>query len=137
MRRLYHYHHEKINYLLIGGWNTLLGYLIFVALYYLFRQIIHYLILLIISNILSITNAYISYKIFVFKTRRNYLREYLRFYVVYGGAFALNFILLPVCVELFHIQPVIAQGVLMFLTVIFSYFGHKNYSFKKKLERKE
>lgn len=130
MRRLYQRHKEKIDYLLVGGWNTIFGYLTFLALYYMLAARVHYLILLVISNVLSITNAYIGYKIFVFKTRGNYLREYLRFYVVYGIALVLNLILLPVCVELFRLSPPLAQGGLIFINVIFSYLGHKNFSFR-------
>src|SRR3989338_5358541 len=128
MKKLYRQHQEKINYLLVGGWNTVFGYLAFAALYFLFRQNLHYMVLFIISNILSITNAYIGYKVFVFKTKGNYLKEYMRFYVVYGAAMALNFVLLPLAVELLRISPVIAQGGLVFVNVIFSYAGHQRYS---------
>ncbi len=132
MKRFYKEHHEKINYLLVGGWNTVFGYLAFVALYYLFSHRIHYLIILVISNILSITNAYLGYKSFVFKTSGNYLQEYIRFYIVYGTALAINIIVLPVLVEIFRISPVVGQAAFMFLNVIFSYIGHKNFSFKRK-----
>jgi putative flippase GtrA len=115
---------------LVGGWNTVFGYLVFLVLFLLFNRSIHYLLLLAASNILSITNAYIGYKIFVFKTKGNYLVEYLRFYLVYGAALLLNFILLLICVEFLHLSPPIAQGGLMFINVFFSYFGHKNYSFQ-------
>jgi len=110
IRHLYHKHKEKINYLLVGGWNTVFGYFTFVLLYFLFSQRIHYLFLLVISSILSITNAYIGYKTFVFKTKGNYVREYLRFYLVYGGVMLINFIALPIIVEFTHFSPPIAQG---------------------------
>ncbi len=129
IKHLYHKHREKINYLLVGGWNTIFGYFTFVLLYFLFSQRIHYLFLLVISNILSITNAYIGYKIFVFKTKGNYVREYLRFYLVYGGVMLLNFIALPIIVELSPLAPPIAQGGFICVTVVFSYFGHKHFSF--------
>lgn len=130
MRKITGQHREMINYLLVGGWNTVFGYLAFLALYYLLSARMHYMILLVISGILSITNAYVGYKVFVFRTKGNYLKEYLRFYIVYGGAMALNFVLLPVAVEIFRLSPPIAQGGLTFINVIFSYFGHKNFSFK-------
>jgi putative flippase GtrA len=129
MRKLYRQHREKINYLLVGGWNTVFGYFVFAGLYFLLHQDLHYMVLFIISNIISITNAYIGYKVFVFKTKGNYLKEYLRFYVVYGAAMALNLVLLPLAVELFRLSPVIAQGGLVFVNVLFSYVGHKRYSF--------
>ena len=129
IKHLYHKHQEKINYLLVGAYNTIFGYFVFLLLYYLFGARVHYLIIFLFSNVAAITNAYIVYKGFVFKTKGNYLREYLMFYVVYGGVMALNFILLPVLVELFQIIPPVAQGLLVSLSVIFSYVGHKHYSF--------
>lgn len=134
MKRIYQKHQEKINYLLVGGWNTVFGYLTFVALYYLFHAVIHYIFLLIISNVLSITNAYAGYKIFVFKTEGNYLREYMRFYLVYGFTIALNLALLPLVVEILHVNPVIGQAFVMVFNVIVSYFGHKYFSFGVSVE---
>jgi putative flippase GtrA len=130
MKKLIDKHRQQINYLIAGAWNTLFGYLIFAVLYTLFSSRIHYMILLIISNIFSITNAYISYKFFVFRTKGNYLKEYMRFYVVYGTSIVLSLVLMPAFVELLHINPLIAQAVIIVVTVIFSYTGHKNYSFK-------
>ncbi|KKR38755.1 MAG: GtrA family protein [Parcubacteria group bacterium GW2011_GWF2_40_10] len=132
MKKILINHKEKIAYLLVGVWNTIFGYGSFVLLYYLFSLYVHYLFLLVISNILSITNAYVGYKFFVFKTKGDYLKEYIRFYLVYGVAFILNLVLLPVIVEFFKISPVIAQIFVIGLVIITSYFGHKHYSFGGK-----
>ncbi len=124
-------HSEKIRFLIAGAWNTVFGYFSFVILYYLFSPATHYMILLVISNILSITNAYLSYKFFVFKTKGNFMKEYSRFYVVYGAAFIANLMLLPVFVELLRIHPLMSQALIIILTVIISYFGHKHFSFRE------
>src|SRR3989339_210863 len=129
MKRLYKKHQQKINYLLVGVWNTIFGYGVFLALYFVSKPYVHYLVPWLVSNILAITNAYVGYKIFVFKTRGNYLQEYLRVYVVYGGSMALNLIYLPLCVEFLRISPPLDQAGWIFVSVIFSYLGHKNYSF--------
>ncbi|MFH1387624.1 MAG: GtrA family protein [bacterium] len=136
MKALYRQHKDKINYLLVGAWNTLFGYCVFLLLYFLFAAKIHYLFLLVFSNILAITNAYIGYKIFVFRTKGNYLKEYLRFYVVYGAAMILNMIILPFVVELFKLSPPIAQTGLMLINIIFSYLGHKYFSFEQSAIKK-
>jgi putative flippase GtrA len=124
-------HREKINYLVAGTWNAAFGYSSFVILYFLFSARVHYMFLWVISNVLSITNAYISYKFFVFRTKGNYLREYLRFYVVYGSSMLLGFVLMPISVEVFHVHPAIAQAGIMAITVVISYLGHKHFSFKR------
>lgn len=128
-KKIYKRHEEKLKFLIIGGWNTLFGYLIFIAFYYFLNKIIHYLILLVISYIVSITNAYLSYKFFVFKTKGNYIRGYLRFYLVYGVAFLVNIALMPLFVEFIGVNPIIAQGIILFFTVSIGYISHKNYSF--------
>ena len=122
-------HEEKIRYLLAGSWNTVFGYAAFAAMFFFWGNNIHYMAIMIISYIVSISNAYISYKFFVFKTKGNYLREYLRFYLVYGFAFILNIIMLPLSVEIFQINPLISQAAIVLFTAVFSYIGHKNFSF--------
>lgn len=130
MKALLRKHEQKIRYLLVGGWNTVFSYATFALLYFLLASSIHYIALLVVNYIIGITNAYICYKFLVFKTRGNYLREYIRFYVVYGFAFFLNIALLPIFIEVFKLHPLISQAFILFFIVIISYTGHKNYSFK-------
>jgi len=125
-------HEQKIRYLIIGGWNTVFGYGVFAALYFWLEGLIHYLIVLSISYVLSITNAYIGYKLFVFRTRGNILREYLRFYVVYGAAFLVNLATLPLFVEILKLNMYVAQGIVTIITILGSYVLHKNFSFRDK-----
>ena len=133
MIKIFQKYEEQIKYLIVGGWNTLFGYLAFAGLYYMFKNQMHYLILLIISYVISITNAYLSYKFLVFKTKGNYFLEYLRFYLVYGVALLINIGLLPLFVEIFKIDPLITQAIITFFTVIISYVGHKHFSFCKAI----
>ena len=102
------------------------------SLYYLIP--LHYMVTVIIANIVAITNAYICYKFLVFKTRGNYLKEYLRFYVVYGGSMILGLTLLPLFVELLRLHPVVAQTIIIPIGIIVSYLGHKHFSFRRALQ---
>lgn len=129
MREFIVRHKQKITYFITGAWNTLFGYGSFVLLYGMLSQKINYTIILTLSYILSITNAYIGYKLFVFKTKGGFLREYLRFYVVYGGAYVVNIVLFPVLTVYMGINPYFAQVIITFFIVVFSYISHKNYSF--------
>ena len=119
-----------MRFLLTGGWNTAFSYGSLATLYYLLSDRIHYIIILAFSSVLNITNAYICHKFFVFKTKGNYIREYLRYYIVYSVPIGIGFIFFPICIELLRMNFYIAQALLTFITVIVSYFGHKHVSFR-------
>lgn len=127
----YRKYEEQIHYLMVGGWNTLFGYLVFAGFFYMLKHRFHYEIIFIFSYIIGITNAYICYKFFVFKTKGGYLKEYLRFYLVYGSTLLINLLLLPFFVDILKIQPLVSQAIITIFTVIISYIAHKNFSFRK------
>jgi len=130
MKEVIDRHRSKIMYLLVGGWNTAFGYGSFVLLYYFLSARIHAAVILTLSYILSITNAYIGYKIFVFKTKGNVMREYFRFYVVYGGAYVINLVFLPVFMRYMMLNAYVSQAVITVFVVVGSYIMHKNYTFR-------
>ena len=82
---------QFFRYLLVGGFNTLFGYCSFLLILKLLATVIpaRFLSLTaiaasIISTPLNITVAYFGYKFFVFKTKGNYLLEWLKCFAVYG-----------------------------------------------------
>jgi putative flippase GtrA len=124
-------HREKILYLITGGWNTVFGYGSFALLYYYLSGHINYLIILTISYVISITNSYISYKLLVFRTKGGVIREYLRFYVVYGGSFLVNIVLLPLMIERYKLNAYLSQACIVMVTIMASYLMHKKFTFKR------
>jgi hypothetical protein len=87
--------------------------------------------------LLAITVAYFCYKIFIFKTHGNYLVEWMRCILVYGSALLPGLLLLPLLVEGlhygFHLErsaPYVAGALLTGLTAVYSFLGHKNFSFR-------
>lgn len=121
---------QPLRFLVTGGWNTAFSYISLALLYYFFSKRMHYMVILVIGAVINITNAYICHKFFVFRTKGNYVREYLRYYVVYSVPMALGFIAFPVCIELFKMNFYVTQALLTVITVLISYFGHKHISFK-------
>lgn len=121
---------QVIRYLFVGGWNTLFGIAVYTFLYWWLGAIVHYLILVVIANILSVTNAYICYKLFVFKTKGRIIREYLRCYVVYGTALLGSFAAMFLLVSFLHMNPVLANILITLATVVISYVGHRFFSFR-------
>ena len=123
---------QEVRYLMAGGWNTVFGYGVYVWLLWLFQPQVHYMVIAVATNVLAITMAYATHKLFVFRTQGNVLREYLRFYGVYGVTAVLGLVALPLCVEGLGMSPYVAPLLILGVTVVVSYFGHKHFSFKSK-----
>ncbi len=126
-------------YILVGGFNTAFGYGLFALLNWGLTPVMQYgyLVAMVVSNLVAITVAFLGYKWIVFRTRGNYLREWLRCMGVYGGSMAISFagmaILMPIARRhMQHPQEVsyIVAAVLTLVTVIVSFLGHKNISFR-------
>lgn len=126
-------------YLLVGLWNTLFGYGMFALFTALLNPVVShsYIWASALSSLLNITIAYLAYKWFVFKTRGNYLREWLRCVTVYGSGIVLGLIALPVVVFVirhntrFDAQaPYIAGAILSGFIVVYNFLGHKKFSFR-------
>ena len=120
----------KMRYLLAGGWNTLFGYIIGVGLYQLMHAHIQTLYIALLANIICISMSFITYKLFVFKTRGRWIEEYLKSCTVYSGAALISSLLLWLFVDLFSIHIYIAQALVITTTVVISYTGHSRFTFK-------
>jgi putative flippase GtrA len=82
---------QFLRYVSVGIFNTIFGYICFVVVLTLLNAILpeHLLYLTVIlasilSTPLNITVAYLGYKFLVFRTKGNYLGEWLKCFAVYG-----------------------------------------------------
>ena len=127
---------KSIRFVLAGAWNTLFGYLAYVALYYAFgaaglRQEPRYVGALLGSMIVSIPQAYFCHKYLVFRSTGPVRRELPRFTAVYVAAFTLNLIALPLLVRFTPLGPLAAQGLCTFGIAGASFLFHDRFSFRK------
>jgi putative flippase GtrA len=127
--RRFQRYREVILYLAVGGWNTLFGYLNFVALYYFLEARLPVAVILVMSYALSIANAYICYRYVVFRSRGSVLREMPRFTSVYLVALAANLVILPLALRWLPLSAYAVQALFTIAVVVLSYFGHKYFSF--------
>lgn len=131
-------HHKKVRFVLVGIWNTIFGYFVFVACDYLFERLfspryVAYMSAAVLSNILAIINAYIFHKHITFQSTvrgKGILIEFARFFSTYLFSMILGLILLPVSVEALGIEPRISAALLIPVTTIISYIGHARFSFR-------
>jgi putative flippase GtrA len=144
---------QFVRYILVGIWNTALNYGLYAGFTYLFtRYTVHgYLYAYILANVIGITVAFFGYKLLVFRTKGNYLKEYARCWIVYGSAMLIGLALLPVLknaiayltppghsifmlaghvVDVHKLSPYIANALITVGTVVYSFFGHRKFSFR-------
>jgi putative flippase GtrA len=98
---------QFLRYLCVGAFNTVFGYITFAIALTLLNGILpqrFVYLTVIVASVLStpvnITVAYFGYKIFVFKTRGNYLLEWLKAFAVYGTSMIPGLILLSALTRL-------------------------------------
>jgi len=117
-------------YLLVGGFNTLVGYGLGVGLYLTLADRLHILVIGVIANILAISVSFTTYKYLVFRSPGRWLMEYLRSYLVYGGSALVGIMLLWLLVDGLHMPIWLAQGLAMLIMVVASYLGHDRFTFR-------
>ena len=120
---------EKTRYLIAGIWNSVFGYSIGLMLYESLSLRFHIIVISVIANILAISVAFITYKLFVFKTKGNWFLEYYKCYLVYGGSAVVGTALIWLFVDFFKWPFWISQGIVMTITMVVSYFIHRIFTF--------
>jgi putative flippase GtrA len=136
---------EVIRFLLVGGFNTVFAYVLYVAFVFLFGHLFPHLRKEIVADLaltsslpIAITVAFLGYKHFVFRTHGNYLKEWLRCFAVYGASWPVQLVILPLATAAFslaaitrHYAPQLAGLVNSACIASYSYFAHKKFSFKQ------
>ncbi len=122
---------RELRFLLVGGFNTVSGYLITNMCFFLLVPITGLIAVLVVTNVLNVTISFLTYKFFVFRTTAPWFREYLKFYGVSSVPIILSFVILPLLIDGLKLNPYFAIAVFTVFTVIMSYLGHKYVSFRK------
>lgn len=119
---------EKIRYLLVGGYNTVISYALYALFLYLMQESYPQAALL-LSNLVASVNSYWTQKIYVFGTKGNYWNEYVRCLFSWGCSYVLNAGLLALF--LMKLNPYTAQVLALALVTINSYLMLKYIAFRK------
>ena len=167
---------QFVRYLCVGAFNTFFGYCTFVVVLSLLNEVtpqrfLYLTVILasVISTPFNITVAYFGYKFFVFRTKGNYLSEWLKCFAVYGTSMIPGLVALSALTRLLqtvihrhaislhaflgsveshlggkplallqHIATgkamagYIAGAIVIGVSTIYSFIGHKNVTFKAK-----
>ena len=119
-------------YLLCGVVNTLFGYFGSLGIYYSLRNILSTFWIVVIAKIVTITFSFFTYKVFIFKTKGHWLREYIRCHLSYGFISIITMTVLLVLVDYVGVPFWLAQLFTICLGVFFSFIAHTYYTFSHK-----
>ncbi len=122
---------KEVRYVLVGGWNTLFGWAVFVILQLTVGATIGYMAVLVIAQVVSIINAYLGYRWLVFRVQGSWWLDFFRFSTVYWIVFAVNLVALPLMVSVLGMNVIVAQTLFLVVTVIASYIAHNRFSFRR------
>jgi putative flippase GtrA len=140
---------EVIRFLMVGVFNTGFSLGVYSLCVLLFGRAFPHVtkpiladIASIVSQPICITVAFLCYKHFVFRTKGNYLKEWLRCFAVYSVAIVGSLAILPAATKFFllfaslrehwpNAAPILAGFVNSAIIACYSYFGHKKFSFKR------
>jgi putative flippase GtrA len=123
---------QPSRFLLVGGWNTVFGFLSFAGLWHVTRPLaLHYSLVLAIATVLAVTNAFACYRLFVFRSSSPLLHDYLRFWASYAFLIGLQFAALSLCVSGLGLQPVLSQALVLAASLVVSYFAHQRFTFRQ------
>lgn len=121
---------RPLRFLIAGGANTALGLAFYPALLWAVPWLrTHYLVALGIAQAVCLCFAFATYKLAVFRTRGDVLREFARFASFYLANYAANWAALPALVELAGADPVWAQLAFNAVVIVGSYFWHSRVTF--------
>lgn len=122
---------QRMAFLAVGAANTAIGFFWFIVFQALVGQRWGYLVALAFAHVVSVLCAFVLYRHVVFRVRGHVLRDLTRFETVYLSALAVNFALLPLLVELVHLPVLVSQALVVLVTSLMSWLGHKNFSFRR------
>jgi putative flippase GtrA len=127
--RFYLRRREQLLYLAVGGWNTVFGYAVWALLQFLLGAHLHYLVIVVLAWPIAVLNAYLGYRLVVFRSRGSILRELPRFSLVYVVGLIIGLIGLPIALNVLPFNIYVVQALLTVAVVVGSYLSHRYYSF--------
>jgi putative flippase GtrA len=124
---------ERVRFILIGGVNTVVGYLFFVVVHLTLGDVIGDLLTLYVAYVPATLVAFVLHRHVTYRRTGtgNVVIDFFRFQSVYLVSLLINSVALVLLVELAHVPTLIAQALIVVVTTLVSYFGHKFFSFRR------
>lgn len=120
---------DRLRFIAVGGWNTLIGYLLFIAVHFFAGTRIGPSLTLVFSYCLALPHSFLTQRLLVFGNTGPWLRQFPKFIAANSVIFAANLTLLSLASTYMTKNIALAQGVLVVILTLASYLAHKYFSF--------
>ncbi|MDJ0394272.1 GtrA family protein [Rhodococcus sp. G-MC3] len=122
---------QGVAFILVGGFNTVLGTAWFVAWQLTVGEQLGYHAAIVFGYLCNVVTAFCTNRYLVFRVRGRIFRDFWRFVVVNSGAFVINLALMTVAVSILGFTPIPSQLVITLFTAGVSFFGYRDFSFRR------
>lgn len=122
---------QQVAFLVVGAINLAIGLSCFAGFYAWWGDDIGYLGSLVLAYATAIVCAFALHRRFVFRVEGQVWTDLTRFALVNLAAFGLNALLLTLFVEVAALPVLPAQLLAIVFVVVFNYFGHLLFSFRR------
>lgn len=120
---------QKLRFLLVGGFNTVSSYGLFVLMVAAIG--IPYKIAIAIGYVISTNVSIFTMRYYVFRSKGSLKKEYAKAWGVYLTTMLINYAAMYAMVDLGAVNELLAQGIYTVLITVFTYLMHKYFSFAK------
>ena len=121
---------DIVRFIVIGTINFIVSYLIYVLFVFILGEN-QYQLCLALQWVVSSIISYMNQKFFVFCTKGNYIKEYLKCCSTWLVGYFLNVILLEIFVKFIFKEVYISQFVSIGIVSVSTYFLFKFFAFKQ------
>lgn len=125
---------QRVAFLLVGGVNTAVGAAWFILFQHVVQERLGYMVVLLCAHVTSVLCAFVLYRYLVFRVRGHVLRDLLRFELINLTSLVINAAILPVLVEVVHWPVLFSQLMIVGITMLVSFFGHRGFSFHRSAD---
>lgn len=115
---------------MVGIFNTGFGYGLFALLHVTIGTHVHYMVVLVIAQVVGVLEAYVTQRWLVFKARGRWWRDLVRFSSVYAVGLAVNMVALPLLVEVVRVPVMLAQLFVIGAVAVGTFTVHRLFTFK-------
>ena len=130
MKKIWFSLDDKIRFLIVGGFNAVIAYLVYSLLCYVGGDKI-YQIALALSWMITSVVSFVTQRTLVFEGKGVWYKEYLKCCTTWFFSYLINAILLEVTVKYCGLNVYFAQFISNFTAAIFTYVFFKKFAFNK------